>query len=89
MGILIGISLCIAGTILRRTKSRDLQVLMYIGVMSAMVCTLLLTVQCRVRKALRKRKRAIRIACTAIPLNDMRPVQYPLINLDRDNLRFV
>lgn len=87
MGILIGISLCIAGTALRRTKTRDLQVFVYIGVMMAMVCTLLLTVQCRVRRALKKRKRAIRVACTAIPLGEMRPVQQPLINLGNDNIR--
>lgn len=87
MGILIGVSLVIAGTILRRTKARDLQVLVYIGAMSAMVCTLLLTVQCRVRRGLRKRKRTIRIACTAIPLGDMRPVQQPLIHLPNENNR--
>ncbi|GLV34639.1 hypothetical protein CBL_09120 [Carabus blaptoides fortunei] len=86
MGILIGVSLCIAGTVLRRTKSRDLQVLVYIGAMSAMVCTLLLIVQCRVRRSLRNRKRAVRLTRTAtIPLNDIRPVQQPLINVRNED----
>lgn len=86
MGILIGVSLCIAGVILRRTKSRDLQVLVYIGVMSAMVCTLLLVVQCRVRSSLRNRKRAVRMARTStIPMGDIRPVQQPLINVAVDD----
>lgn len=86
MGILIGVSLCIAGTVLRRTKSRDLQVLVYIGAMSAMVCALLLIVQCRVRRSLRNRKRAVRMTRTAtIPMNDIRPVQQPLINMRNED----
>lgn len=50
MGVLIGTSLCIAGAALRRSPGRQLQVLLYIGALVALVSALLLIVQCRARK---------------------------------------
>lgn len=80
-GILTGISLTIAGSVLRGQKrGGDLMVLVYIGCLIAMVCTLLLSVQCCVRRNVKRRKRArrARIARAAaaaagepIPLQDL------------------
>lgn len=58
VGILTGISLCIAGSVLRRSnRGGDLGVLVYIGCLASAVCALLLGVQCCVRRDLRHRKR--------------------------------
>lgn len=73
-GILTGISLTIAGSVLRGQKrGGDLLVLVYIGCLTAMVCTLLLSVQCCVRRNVKRRKRARRARLgrgEAIPLQD-------------------
>lgn len=62
-GILTGVSLTIAGGVLRRqSRGGDLLVLVYIGCMIAMVCTVLLSVQCCVRRNVKRRKRALRAA---------------------------
>lgn len=84
MGILIGTSLSIAGAVLRKSAARNLQVLVYIGVLLAMVCVLLLSIQCSARYSARKRKKAIRNAKRApIPLDtlNLRPgnLQQPLM----------
>lgn len=59
MGILTGMSLCLIGSVLPNSRSRDLQVLVYIGALISIVSAFLLTIQCRVRNQIRKRKRAI------------------------------
>ncbi|XP_067015136.2 uncharacterized protein [Anabrus simplex] len=60
-GILTGVSLTIAGSVLRsQQRGSDLLVLVYIGCMLAMVCALLLSVQCCVRRNVKRRKRALR-----------------------------
>ncbi|XP_028027169.1 uncharacterized protein LOC114240715 isoform X1 [Bombyx mandarina] len=57
VGILTGISLCIAGIVLRRTnRNGDLGVLVYIGCLSSCVCCVLLGVQCCVRREIKQRK---------------------------------
>ena len=61
--MLTGASLIIAGAVLRsQSRGGDLLVLVYIGCMIAMVCTLLLSVQCCVRRNVKRRKRALRAA---------------------------
>jgi hypothetical protein len=61
--MLTGLSLIIAGAVLRsQSRGSDLLVLVYIGIMIAMVCTLLLSVQCCVRRNVKRRKRALRAA---------------------------
>ncbi|KAJ8923228.1 hypothetical protein NQ315_001783 [Exocentrus adspersus] len=62
MGVLIGVSLCIAGVVLRNSAARNLQVLVYIGVLLALVSALLLGIQCNARNTARKRKKAIQTA---------------------------
>ncbi|KAG5865417.1 hypothetical protein JTB14_037778 [Gonioctena quinquepunctata] len=62
MGILIGVSLCIAGLVLRKSAARNLQVLVYIGVLLALVCSLLLGIQCNARITVRRRRKAIQMA---------------------------
>lgn len=60
-GILTGVSLTIAGSVLRtQQRGSDLLVLVYIGCMLAMVCALLLAVQCCVRRNVKRRKRVMR-----------------------------
>lgn len=62
-GILSGVSLIIAGAVLRsQSRGGDPLVLVYIGIMTAMVCSLLLSVQCCVRRNVKRRKRALRAA---------------------------
>ncbi|XP_022916341.2 uncharacterized protein [Onthophagus taurus] len=56
MGILIGVSLSIAGSVLRKSAARNLQVLIYIGSLCAMVCLLLLCIQCRSKRSSKRRK---------------------------------
>lgn len=57
VGVLTGISLCIAGIVLRRTnRNGDLGVLVYIGCLSSCVCGVLLGVQSCVRREIRQRK---------------------------------
>ncbi|KAL3273124.1 hypothetical protein HHI36_014578 [Cryptolaemus montrouzieri] len=59
MGILIGISLCIAGSVLRKSAAKNLQVLVYIGVLVSLVSALLLGIQCNARKNAKNRKKAL------------------------------
>jgi hypothetical protein len=62
-GMLTGVSLIIAGAVLRsQSRGGDLLVLVYIGCMIAMVCSVLLSVQCCVRRNVKRRKRALRAA---------------------------
>lgn len=62
-GILTGISLTIAGSVLRGNhRGGDLMVLVYIGVLLSLVCTLLLSVHYCVRRNVKERKRALRLA---------------------------
>uniref|UniRef100_A0A1B6DR75 Uncharacterized protein n=1 Tax=Clastoptera arizonana TaxID=38151 RepID=A0A1B6DR75_9HEMI len=75
-GILTGISLTIAGSVLKGQKrGGDLLVLVYIGCLTAMVCTVLLSVQCCVSRNVKRRKRARRARLTrageTIALQDM------------------
>ncbi|XP_075230854.1 uncharacterized protein LOC142329859 isoform X2 [Lycorma delicatula] len=56
-GILTGISLTIAGSVLKGKRGGDLMVLVYIGVLTALVCTLLLSVQCCVKRRQRAARR--------------------------------
>ncbi|KAJ8943279.1 hypothetical protein NQ318_017297 [Aromia moschata] len=74
MGILIGVSLCIAGVVLRKTAAKNLQVLLYIGVLLALVSALLLGIQCNARSTARKRKKAIQMAKKA-------PIQMDTLHL--------
>ncbi|KAJ8956604.1 hypothetical protein NQ314_006690, partial [Rhamnusium bicolor] len=74
MGILIGVSLCIAGIVLRKSAARNLQVLVYIGVLLALVSGLLLGIQCNARITARKRKKAIQMAKRA-------PIQMDTLHL--------
>ncbi|CAG9773955.1 unnamed protein product [Ceutorhynchus assimilis] len=74
MGILIGVSLCIAGLVLRRSAARNLQVLVYIGIMLAMVSSLLLTIQCRAKNVAKRRIKAIQSAKRA-------PIQMETLNI--------
>lgn len=74
MGMLIGVSLCIAGIVLRKSAARNLQVLVYIGILLAMVSALLLTVQCRAKNTAKRRIRAIQIAKRA-------PIQMETLNI--------
>lgn len=62
MGVLIGISLCIARGVLRKSAARNLEVLVYIGAMLALVSALLLGVQYNARNSARKRRKAVRNA---------------------------
>ncbi|XP_050684474.1 uncharacterized protein LOC126979242 [Leptidea sinapis] len=72
VGILTGISLCIAGIVLRRTnRNGDLGVLVYIGCLSSCVCGVLLGVQCCVRREIKQRKMR---AMTHIPMQSMQEV---------------
>ncbi|KAK6624189.1 hypothetical protein RUM43_004494 [Polyplax serrata] len=61
-GILTGIALTIAGSVLHgNQREGDLVVLMYIGVLLVLVCILLLSVHCCVRRNVKQRKRALRM----------------------------
>lgn len=89
MGILIGASLCIAGLVLRKSAARNLQVLVYIGVLLATVSGLLLGIQWRARSLTKKRKLAVRNAKRApIPLeiiqNRNQQAQLPLVVLQNE-----
>ncbi|XP_077288275.1 uncharacterized protein LOC143912778 [Arctopsyche grandis] len=62
VGILTGVSLCIAGSVLRRSnRGGDLSVLVYIGCLAFMVCSLLLGVQCCVRRSNKQRGKQLRM----------------------------
>ncbi|XP_041978114.1 uncharacterized protein LOC121732327 [Aricia agestis] len=82
VGILTGISLSIAGIVLRRTnRNGDLGVLVYIGCLMSCVCGVLLGVQCCVRSEIKQRKLR---ANTNIPMHTMQeaPMQAcPLLTL--------
>ncbi|KAK9883177.1 hypothetical protein WA026_001373 [Henosepilachna vigintioctopunctata] len=87
MGILIGISLCIAGIVLRKSAAKNLQVLVYIGVLVSLVSALLLGIQCNARKNAKNRKKALWTAKRApIPMDTLNihggvvlPQQQPLM----------
>lgn len=87
-GILTGVSLTIAGSVLRGSPRRgDLLVLVYIGVLLAAVCALLLSVHYCVRRSVKERKRVLRAPRpgVAIPLQEF-PIelrQFP----ESENLR--
>lgn len=81
-GILTGVSLMIAGSVLRGQKrGGDLMVLVYIGCLTVLVCTLLLSVQCCVRRDVKRRKRARGLRPPApIPMHDLAPQAEPLVH---------
>lgn len=51
----------VAGSVLRDNHRGDLMVLIYIGVLLTLVCILLLSVHCCVRRNVKERKRALRM----------------------------
>ncbi|XP_039290547.1 uncharacterized protein LOC111051104 isoform X2 [Nilaparvata lugens] len=60
-GILTGVVMVAAGFVLRnQRKGGNLEVLIYIGCLTALVCGLLLSVQCCVRRNLQQRRQRIR-----------------------------
>ncbi|KAL3282538.1 hypothetical protein HHI36_005718 [Cryptolaemus montrouzieri] len=69
MGILIGISLCIAGSVLRKSAAKTLQVLDYIGVLVLLVSALSLGIQCNARKNAKNMKKGLWTAKRAIPMD--------------------
>lgn len=85
IGVLCGVALTIAGAVLRQGRGRDLVVLVYIGCLLALVCTVLLGVQCCVRRNVKRRKRALRerrsrgvavpVGADAVPLQDLNTVE--------------
>lgn len=89
MGILIGTSLCIAGAVLRKSASRNLQVLIYIGAILLGVSALLLAIQCNARCNARKRRKAIRNKRVAIPLETLHssPVNFQQNLIEENNER--
>lgn len=70
MGILIGVSLCIAGLVLRKSAARNLQVLVYIGILLATVSSVLLGIQWNARSTAKRRKLAKRTPII-IPLDTL------------------
>lgn len=93
MGILIGVPLSIAGAVLRKSAARNLQVLVYIGAMLALVSALLLSVQCNAKRSAKKRRktqksdnRAPPIILGPIPPKPV-PYQQPLIQESQRYIR--
>ncbi|GBP18093.1 hypothetical protein EVAR_12871_1 [Eumeta japonica] len=81
VGILTGISLCIAGIVLRRTnRNGDLGVLLYIGCLASCVCGLLLGVQCCVRHETRLRKMRTTIHIPLQPIAEVPAQACPLLS---------
>lgn len=92
----------IAGSVLHgNQKEGDLVVLMYIGVLLVLVCILLLSVHCCVRRNVKERKRALRLSLmdgsrrivhpaggdfTAIPVQDFTPDPHYRNSLAETNL---
>ncbi|XP_049868947.1 uncharacterized protein LOC126368829 [Pectinophora gossypiella] len=80
VGILTGISLCIAGIVLRRTnRNGDLGVLVYIGCLSSCVCGVLLGVQCCVRRDIRTRKLRANMHIPMQPIQELPAPACPLL----------
>ncbi|KAL0841373.1 hypothetical protein ABMA28_015070 [Loxostege sticticalis] len=80
VGILTGISLCIAGIVLRRTnRNGDLGVLVYIGCLSSCVCGVLLGVQCCVRREIRQRKLRANMHIPMQPMQETPATACPLL----------
>ncbi|XP_047505122.1 uncharacterized protein LOC125049727 isoform X2 [Pieris napi] len=80
VGILTGISLCIAGIVLRRTnRNGDLGVLVYIGCLSSCVCGVLLGVQCCVRREIRQRKLRTNMHIPMQSIQEVPAPAFPLI----------
>ncbi|XP_047994856.1 uncharacterized protein LOC125233054 [Leguminivora glycinivorella] len=80
VGILTGISLCIAGIVLRRTnRNGDLGVLVYIGCLSSCVCCVLLGVQCCVRREIRQRKLRANVHIPLQPIQEAPAPACPLL----------
>ncbi|XP_038211906.1 uncharacterized protein LOC119832316 [Zerene cesonia] len=80
VGILTGISLCIAGIVLRKTnRNGDLGVLVYIGCLSSCVCGVLLGVQCCVRREIRQRKLRANTHIPMQPIQEFPVTTHPLI----------
>ncbi|KAF7282187.1 hypothetical protein GWI33_003074 [Rhynchophorus ferrugineus] len=91
ISLLIGVSLCIAGVVLRKSAAKNLQVLVYIGILLAFVSGLLLTVQCRAKNTAKRRIRARQAAKRApIPMQTLtitpNPIQHYQQN-QNDNIR--
>lgn len=82
MGILIGVPLSIAGAVLRKSAARNLQVLVYIGALLALVSALLLSVQCNAKRNAKKRRKSQNkrpIVLEPIPPKPMPYQQQPLM----------
>lgn len=84
MGVLIGMSLCIAGLVLRKSAARNLQVLVYIGILLAAVSGVLLSIQCRAKNTARRRIKAIQTAKRGpIQMETLNIRANPVHNLER------
>ncbi|CAH0667215.1 unnamed protein product [Chilo suppressalis] len=81
VGILTGISLSIAGIVLRRTnRNGDLGVLVYIGCLSSCVCGVLLGVQCCVHREIRQRKLRANMHIPMQPIQETPATACPLLS---------
>jgi len=70
IGILVGVSLVLAAYWLHsQRRGGDQLVLVYIGVLMALVCTLLLSIQCSVELEVKRRKRNRRASAALITRN--------------------
>lgn len=70
IGILLGVSLVLAAYWLHSQRRRgDQLVLVYIGVVIVMVCTLLLSIQCSVERDVKRKKRSRRATATLLARN--------------------
>ncbi|XP_065208981.1 uncharacterized protein LOC135837582 [Planococcus citri] len=84
IGILAGMSLVLASFRLHYTRQSDDQsVLIYIGVVIALVCTLLLSIQCSIEREVKRKKRKRRIA-VLLAKNNRSRVQLPLRTIEPD-----
>lgn len=70
IGILLGVSLVLAAYWLHnQRRGGDQLVLVYIGVLMAMVCTLLLSIQCSVEREVKRKKRSRRATAALLARN--------------------
>ncbi|CAB3361896.1 Hypothetical predicted protein [Cloeon dipterum] len=76
--LLSGCALTLAGAVLRHQEHEDLGVLLYIGVLVALVSFVLLVVQWRSRRPSRLRPRALplQVPAEAVPLQELRQHQH-------------
>lgn len=85
IGILVGVSLVLAAYWLHsQRRGGDQLVLVYIGVLMALVCTLLLSIQCSVELEVKRRKRNRRASAALITRN-RNQLEVPLRELGNSN----